>query len=497
MSQIETLRQSIKTQADAMGGDGWLDIPVSTVVRPAGVLTVPRGAFEMWAVARSHGGHHSVGWKAVSKSGMKQGADDPYHTDWMLGAGLDLKDMHQSGGNPHWKILSAAAYSAKGEVEKRLLGFSCSILLAGPTIKGRVHIPASSKIVPDFTDEDGLPPILIVKNAGPAWLEAAAAALDAGGAVIVEVGGGVAHLITVLRATNKGPVIRMENARKLYPDGSVLVVSPDEGRLTLVEDERIFRQLVEESRQTNAIVTAEPPAVRKPKKTAKPKPQEFKFYAYEASGGKTPADRYPYLYPGYSETSGDYRIVSSLHSNDGGTHSWADTGMLLVSIREAGSGRGDVLARYCTDYRKWERGEIRRASLFAFEMALPHVVEEWRRQAEERRVAARLATEREEAEIQSRLDALSDDELEAYARCLGDEEFTLVESYDDGLLDDIDLRELGRDYTKQFHDIDFSARRRGLGLDTDTMRPILELQVPNAYRPYTYPDQDEAAGLVL
>jgi hypothetical protein len=244
MSAILALRARIAAQVDTLGAEGWMDMPVPTTVRPDGVLRVPRGAFEMWAVWRSGGAHLAVPWTPVSPRGLKQGADDPYHTDWMLGAGLGPQDMREGGGNPHWWALSDAAYAARQEIERRLLGFSCSVLLPGPTVVGRVHVPkstgsnATGRLDLPEPDEDGQPPVLVVRDASSAWLDHAIAALNAGGAVIVENGGEMSHLITVARGMSKGPFVRMPNARRLYPDGSVVCVSPGEGTIELREDER-------------------------------------------------------------------------------------------------------------------------------------------------------------------------------------------------------------------------------------------------------------------
>lgn len=163
--EIATLRKMVVEQADSMGEDGWSEISVPAKVAPSGRLRVPRGAFEMWAVERSNGAHLTVGWKPVSPSGLKIMGDDPYHTDWMLGAGLGLHDMRYS------EALCKAAYAAKAEVERRLLGFDCSILLHGPAVTGRVWSPMSSSERPPEADEDGLPPVMVVRSASVTWME--------------------------------------------------------------------------------------------------------------------------------------------------------------------------------------------------------------------------------------------------------------------------------------------------------------------------------------
>lgn len=213
--KIEAFRKAIIVQADAMGEGGWMTIEVPTSIRADGQLRVPKAPFELWAVALSGGSHLVAPWKNVSPVGVKQGADDPNHTDWMLGAGLGPLDMKNG---PLAEELSAAAYAARGEVERRLLAFDCSVLLQGHPVTGRVHIPTTRDDFPERSD-DGLPPISIVKNARPDWLEMALKTFQLGGAVIVERGGEMAHLVTELRSAGGGAIIRKEKARMLYPAG--------------------------------------------------------------------------------------------------------------------------------------------------------------------------------------------------------------------------------------------------------------------------------------
>jgi hypothetical protein len=236
-ARIEGLRERILAMADAAGESGWLDLPVPREVRASGVLRVPRGAFERWSVSRAGGDHLAAPWEPVSPPGLKLAGDDRYHTDWLLGAGLPLDAMAHGSDHPHSELLVDAAYAGMADVARRLLDHDASVLLPGPDVVGRVHHPAGPGDFPD-PDPEGFPPVLVLRDASPDHLALVVEALDAGGAAIVERGGQMAHLVTVLRGEGRGPILRRDSARRLFPQGTRLLVSPSSGRLQLQEDGR-------------------------------------------------------------------------------------------------------------------------------------------------------------------------------------------------------------------------------------------------------------------
>ncbi len=116
---IEAIRTAVRAQADAAGPEGWLSIPVAKSISETGQLRVPRGAFEHWSVWRAGGEHLAAPWSRVSPTGIKQGADDPYHTDWMLGAGLHPQDMRR--GDARSEAISRAAERARAPTSPRCI----------------------------------------------------------------------------------------------------------------------------------------------------------------------------------------------------------------------------------------------------------------------------------------------------------------------------------------------------------------------------------------
>lgn len=225
-TKIIVLRWMIVAQADMGGADGWLQIPLATA--EGGFLAVPRGAFEHWAT----GGIEAPGivpWTSLSPSGLKQEADDPFHTDWMLGAGLAPNAMADD------PVLSDAVWQARAAVEHRLLRRTASLLLPGPDhVMGiAVHPTAPDDFDCLVSDIDpAAAPILILPDLRPDWLDLVMTVFDHGGGVIAARGGAMAHLVVAARG-HGGPILRVDRAVSLYPAGTRLAVHGWSASVTL------------------------------------------------------------------------------------------------------------------------------------------------------------------------------------------------------------------------------------------------------------------------
>lgn len=197
--EIKGMRQVIIDQA----GDNWLEVSVD-----GNTLRIPQAPFENWCLWRGDGAHLAMPWKTVAPSGLKMGGDDPYHTDFMLGAGLELDAMAD-----HNSPLHKALWDLRAKVQEEKLGFKCAVLCGtgvSPVLKV-VHPKRNEECKPDE--------VAVIPNAGPSYVAAA----NTAGAVITEVGGAMAHLVTVSREKDV-KIVRVEGARKLYPEDMHLVV---------------------------------------------------------------------------------------------------------------------------------------------------------------------------------------------------------------------------------------------------------------------------------
>lgn len=81
---------------------------------------------------------------------------------------------------------------------------------------------------------EGRGEIAVIRNAGPDYVYAAQEAIEQGGALITEAGGSMAHLVTVFRDQNLR-IVRVPDARKLYPAGRSATVDCDKGQVRLAD----------------------------------------------------------------------------------------------------------------------------------------------------------------------------------------------------------------------------------------------------------------------
>jgi hypothetical protein len=460
--EIEAIRARVMAQADALGERGWMDIAVPRAFRPSGILRVPRAPFELWAVARSNGDHLVSPWTPVSPPGLKVAGDDPYHSDWMIGAGLDPLDMRHDGNNPHHEALAAAAERANADVQKRLLGFDCAVLLQGPDIRGRVHIPADPSDLPEGLDEDGLPPVVIVKNAGPDWLEAAMRAFALGGAVIVERGGEMAHLVTALRPEGKGPIVRKEKAKTLYPDGSVLDVMPSIGRIALAEDERIYRAKLAAASPRHPFPVPE----TIPRHDPPPADPGFGIVARDPER-KHPALEARTVEPAYSLDGARHSIRASFHYDDMRPRSllFGPPKYLVVHAHDRERPDSPVMTFY-SRLREWRDGEAANACA----EVLHRVDPDSRNSADRFLERARVEDREERARAKAKWMALSADELERLIRQAGIDENEFSLDWENGEVENYEWRAAERTYERAFEVLSEVVAERGLPIDVDALR---------------------------
>jgi hypothetical protein len=168
--QIEEYRKQIVEQA----GDNWLELkydPTGENYEPKGettTLRIPQAPFENWCLWRGDGAHLALPWKTVAPSGLKMYGDDPYHTDFMLGAGLDLNAMKDDSA------LSSEIWELRHKVQQEKMGFKCTVLCGtGETETLKAVHPKKG----ESCDRDQ---VAVIPNAGPDYVAAA----NSAGAVI-------------------------------------------------------------------------------------------------------------------------------------------------------------------------------------------------------------------------------------------------------------------------------------------------------------------------
>lgn len=196
---------------------------------PAGKTMVPRAPFLLWAFARlRYYNRFLPAWKTVSPGGMKMAMDNPNHTDWVIGGGLDPldRDLYWGGAKAEAAELLKSKLQDEFDERDRAEDEKVTTLVTGPKVIGVV-----THGLPGVTPASGL--VVIIPNLHTRYLWSVTGAA----AVISEEGGEVAHLVQVAREQTV-PVIRAERALERWGEGDVVEVDA-EARTVRVVSRRI------------------------------------------------------------------------------------------------------------------------------------------------------------------------------------------------------------------------------------------------------------------
>lgn len=202
-------RKAIIEQA----GDKWLELEFA-----GKTYRLPRAPFEHWCLHRTAGRHLALPWVPVCSQGLKMLGDDPYHSDFLVGAGLAPDIMLRDKG------FSDAVYQMRFAYVAKTLTGNCDVLSGAGMITGRIMHPDRDSEIPADA-------IIVLPSASPSYLEVALKAA----AVIVEQGGAMAHLVNVAREKEK-LIVRVENARKRFPVGRQVTIDAADGTVSLAEE---------------------------------------------------------------------------------------------------------------------------------------------------------------------------------------------------------------------------------------------------------------------
>jgi phosphohistidine swiveling domain-containing protein len=168
-----------------------------------GAVTAPRAPFVNWALHRTTLWHLAPPWRCVSPPGLKLINDDPYHSDWYIGAGLDLKNVYDGK-------LSEAASAEMFRLQEEYGNFECAVIVGGEEVTGVVGRE-----------------IVVLPDLRPERLEKLLGAR----AIITEAGGKMAHLAQIALERSI-PIVLVPDACARYPEGARLTVSSAEGKVT-------------------------------------------------------------------------------------------------------------------------------------------------------------------------------------------------------------------------------------------------------------------------
>jgi phosphohistidine swiveling domain-containing protein len=175
---------------------------------------VPTAPFLNYALGKTTLRHLAPPWENVSSSGVKQGADNPDHTDWWLGAKVDGVFVDLSLDYDYEGPLHSAAIDTLLQLQRTLGNFPCGVL-----------VEAHGEELEGVVGED----IAVLPDIHPSRMET----ILNSRAVVTEAGGQGAHMAQM--AVEWGiPMFYLPNARTLFPEGSPVRVNPKTGTVTLV-----------------------------------------------------------------------------------------------------------------------------------------------------------------------------------------------------------------------------------------------------------------------
>lgn len=230
-------RAEIAEQAEVHGG--WLELRVTDeqgnlMTEGAPILRVPRNPFLLWSLKGfdfEANGKERPEWRTVCPSGMKMYMDDPYHTDWMVGAGLDPEQAYALNDKSYSSRVQSCAFHLRSKITSEWCEAEFVTLAKGTEdrIYGTVVHPQPNEAV-----EPGS--IAVVPHAGPEYQLALESACKKGrygrpGAVICEIGGPLAHLAVVGREL-KHTLLMVPNARDRFAEGTSLTIDVAKGKLS-------------------------------------------------------------------------------------------------------------------------------------------------------------------------------------------------------------------------------------------------------------------------
>lgn len=189
------------------------------------ILSIPTAPLLNWALLEYKKGWElsPMKWDCIARPGMKIVGDDPYHTDWWIGAGLPLDKVYR-----HWAIDCSDYITLQIDLQEQLqekyLKFEITVLSVGNGmgVYGETLL-FDPKKQQDFTDK-----IAVMKSADARHWDKVQNAK----AIICETGGAMAHMVSL--ANEQGVVIvREKNATTKYNFSISLTINTTNGTIRL------------------------------------------------------------------------------------------------------------------------------------------------------------------------------------------------------------------------------------------------------------------------
>lgn len=226
--EIGEIREAVINRAGPQDSDGWIRLHVSSdnVLGESEHIDfykpIPRAPFLYWALQPYDPSKLGLcePWSPISRSGFKLQNDDPFHTDWVIGAGYDPEVFYRDDpvNNSSWAL--------RIELCSSMLKFEFSPLSRSTkkSLSGKLR-----HIKPGETIDTG--EIGVIECASIKYDAALRSAAKHGTGLICLTGGPLAHIATVGREMDV-PILLWDKARDLR-NGSKIYIDLENGTIEL------------------------------------------------------------------------------------------------------------------------------------------------------------------------------------------------------------------------------------------------------------------------
>lgn len=178
--------------------------------------------FAHWALRPINERKSLPSYISQSPVGLKMQNDDPFHSDWMIAAGLDL-DTDYDGD------VQNVANDIRYHMQRMVKNVEYMVLSNGGVVSGKVRFCTPNNV---HEVEDG--DIVVIPNGNIDYQLHVEKAIKSGnGGVICEVANRVAHLVLVGKE-RKVTIMHMEHADFRLKNDMIVTLCPDKGTITVI-----------------------------------------------------------------------------------------------------------------------------------------------------------------------------------------------------------------------------------------------------------------------
>ena len=221
----QELREEVVRRANSQE-DGWLLLDLEYQVNGEAVteqLAVPRTPFVRWAIRTASLNVEPPEWDNVSPPEFKMPGDSIDHTDWLLGAGIDLDEWADKLESPRLNALDRAAWDKFYEIQEEYMTVNAARLYGSGSYTGTV---VHAGIDQEYEQDN---PVLVLPHGGVEYYNTMVFTARRNGgrvAVIVERGGENCHLVTNAREKDI-MILMVPGAREKLRQGERVMVDAD------------------------------------------------------------------------------------------------------------------------------------------------------------------------------------------------------------------------------------------------------------------------------